>query len=111
MNQEKERDRIVSIRNGVINLLGFIDKLLAEIDEASEREKAHAARDAELEKELEAGPWKEAASKKCFYWRDAPDGLVQKVRAAKGGIKGQTHHFTASSTEPTIFRFKRSEKK
>jgi hypothetical protein len=37
-------------------------------------------------------------------------GLVAKVRAIKGGFKGQVHHFTASTTEPTLFRFKRSSK-
>ena len=61
----------------------------------------------DLEARLEAGPWKEAASKKCDYWRDAPSDLVQAVRTMKGGIKGQSHHFTASMTEPTLFRFKR----
>ncbi|MDG6990620.1 MAG: hypothetical protein JRM99_04280 [Nitrososphaerota archaeon] len=65
----------------------------------------------DLEARLEAGPWKEAASKKCDYWRDAPANLVESVRAAKGGIKGENHHFTASMTEPTLFRFARETKK
>ena len=65
----------------------------------------------DLEARLEAGPWKEAASKKCDYWRGAPSDLVQAVRTMKGGIKGQVHHFTASTTEPTLFRFVRGTKK
>ena len=68
------------------------------------------AGESDLEARLEAGPWKEAASRKCDYWRDAPSDLVQAVRQSKGGIKGQTHHFTASTTEPTLFRFKRGTK-
>ena len=68
------------------------------------------ARESDLEARLEAGPWKEATSKKCDYWRDAPSDLVQAVRSTKGGIKGQGHHFTSSMTEPTLFRFKRGAK-
>ncbi len=64
----------------------------------------------DLETELERLPWKEAASKKCDYVRDAPANLVESVRTAKGGLKGQVHHFTASTTEPTLFRFKRGTK-
>ena len=68
-------------------------------------------KESDLEARLEAGPWKEAISKKCDYWRDAPSDLVQAVRTMKGGIKGQVHHFTASATEPTLFRFVRGTKK
>jgi hypothetical protein len=64
-----------------------------------------------LESQLEALPWKEAASRKCEYVRDAPVDLVEKVRASKGGIKGKDHHFITSSTEPTLFRFKRGSRR
>lgn len=63
-----------------------------------------------LEVDLEGLPWKEAASKKCDYVRDAPTDLVEAVRKSKGGVKGASHHFTASPTEPTLFRFKRGAK-
>ena len=65
------------------------------------------AEESDLETELEHLPWKEAASTKCNYVRDAPMNLVQAVRSLKGGLKGRAHHFTASMTEPTLFRFKR----
>ena len=68
------------------------------------------AEESGLEVELERLVWKEAASKKCDYVRDAPANLVESVRAAKGGVKGQVHHFTASMTEPTLFRFARGVK-
>ena len=68
------------------------------------------AGESDLEARLETGPWKEATSKKCDYWRDAPSDLVQAVRTMKGGIKGQSHHFTASTAEPTLFRFRRGAK-
>lgn len=60
-----------------------------------------------LESQLESLPWKEAASKKCDYVRGAPVDLVEKIRATKGGINGKGHYFTASSTEATLFRFRR----
>jgi len=63
-----------------------------------------------LESQLEALPWKEAASKKCDYLRGAPADLVEKVRATKGGIVGKGHQFTASKDEPTLFRFVRGSK-
>lgn len=62
-----------------------------------------------LEAELEALPWKEAASHKCDYCREVRLDLVGAVREAKGGVKGEDHHFTASSSEPTLFRFARRE--
>ena len=76
----------------------------------AESNAGEVGRAAQIETRLEAGPWKEATSKKCDYWRDAPSDLVQAVRSTKGGIKGQSHHFTASTTEPTLFRFKRGAK-
>lgn len=64
---------------------------------------------AQLEKKLEGGAWREAASKKCDYWKDAPADLVAAVRKEKGGVKGNTHHFTAAADGPTLFRFGRSK--
>ena len=88
-------------------LEGMADKLRARAKELRElKQPDHAA---EVETKLEAGAWKEATSKKCDYWRDAPVDLVETVRKSKGGIKGTVHHFTASTTEPTLFRFKRSK--
>lgn len=63
---------------------------------------------AKLEADLEGLPWKEAASKKCDYVREAPADLVAAVRKSKDGIRGATHHFTAAKDEPTLFRFRRS---
>jgi hypothetical protein len=94
----------------------YVDKRFSEHEEAVRIVKAaesvakEAVQSAEVEKRLEAGAWKEAASKRCDYWRDAPADLVETVRKAKGGVTGQTHHFTASATEPTLFRFKRGSK-
>jgi hypothetical protein len=56
---------------------------------------------------LEALPWVPARSGKCDYVRDAPLELVEAVRGSKGGVRGDVHHFTASATEPTLFRFAR----
>ncbi len=61
----------------------------------------------DVEKRLEGLPWLEAASKKCDFVQNVPADLVENVRAAKGGVKGTTHHFTAPETELTLFRFKR----
>jgi hypothetical protein len=60
---------------------------------------------------LEALPWIPAKSGRCDYTKSAPPELVAAVRASKGGIKGDLHHFTASATEPTLFRFPRREAK
>lgn len=62
---------------------------------------------AEREGRLESLGWKEAASHKCDYAKDAPDDLVQAVRASEKGITGAAHHFTAAKDSPTLFRFKR----
>jgi uncharacterized small protein (DUF1192 family) len=92
--------------------VALLNQRIAALDEEITKS-SHAAKpnaSAEFEMRLEAGPWKEAASRRCDYWRDAPADLVEKVRAAKGGLKGVTHHFTASTTEPTLFRFRRRSK-
>lgn len=60
--------------------------------------------------QLEGLSWATAKSGKCDYARDAPEELVEAVRSAKGGIKGSAHHFTASASELTLFRFKRGPK-
>ena len=83
------------------------DKLRARAKEL--RELAQPDQAARLEKRLEELAWVEAASKKCDYVRDGPADLIEAVRKSKGGIKGTAHHFTASTTEPTLFRFKRSK--
>lgn len=67
-----------------------------------------AGGDTPAEVRLEAGSWKGAASRKCEYWRNAPPPLVEIVRSVKGGVKGSAYTFTASRTEPTLFRFRRS---
>ena len=64
----------------------------------------------DLETKLEALPWKQATSGKCDYAREVPAELVTAVRSTKGGVKGNEHHFTASATEPTLFRYKRGAK-
>jgi hypothetical protein len=64
-----------------------------------------------LEAELEALPWKEAQSKKCYYAKDIPAELVESVRNVKGGVVGKVHHFTAANDSPTLFRFNRGPKK
>ena len=63
--------------------------------------------DTELIAKLEGLPWVAARSGKCDYVKNAPLELVEAVRATKGGIKGDSYHFTASTTEPTLFRFAR----
>lgn len=65
----------------------------------------------DLEAKLEALPWKEASSKKCDYAKDVPGELVEAVRGVKGGVAGKTHHFTAATDGPTLFRFNRGSKK
>jgi hypothetical protein len=72
------------------------------------REEKAARKD--LEARLESQDWIPAKSGKCDFVRDAPAELVEAVRGARGGVRGTGHHFTASSTEPTLFRFKRSSK-
>jgi|GEM_PF-3867893 len=62
---------------------------------------------AELEKKLEALPWKAAASGKCDFAKDVSADLVQAVRTSKDGVKGASHHFTAANDSPTLFRFRR----
>jgi hypothetical protein len=64
-------------------------------------------RDEGVVAQLEALPWVAARSGKCDYVKDAPLQLVEAVRASKGGVRGDVHHFTASATEPTLFRFAR----
>lgn len=88
-------------------------KKLEEALEATKVEPAARESDqaTQVEAELERLSWKEASSKKCDYCRNAPAKLVEKVRASKGGIKGQSHHFTAAADGPTHLRFKRGEKK
>jgi len=73
------------------------------------RELGRENQDQQLETKLEALSWKEAASKKCDYAKDVPGELVQAVRATKGGIRGKTHHFTATTDGQTLFRFRRSK--
>jgi hypothetical protein len=60
---------------------------------------------------LEALAWVPARSGKCDYTKSAPPELVAAVRTVKGGIRGDRYHYTASSTEPTLFRFRRKEAK
>ena len=61
------------------------------------------------EQKLESLKWTAAKSGKCDFSKDAPGELVSSVRAAKE-IKTATHRFTASTTNATLFRFKRSSK-
>lgn len=89
-------------------LEGMADKLRQRAREI--RELGRGSGTAQLETELERLPWKEAASKKCDYVKDAPSKLVEAVRFTKGGVKGKDHHFTAATDAPTLFRFKRSGK-
>jgi hypothetical protein len=87
--------------------VAFANQRIAAIDdELQHLEASQTISSIPLESQLESLPWKEAASKKCDYVRGAPADLIEKVRA-RGGVKGKDHHFTASSTEPTLFRFKR----
>jgi hypothetical protein len=71
------------------------------------RELLQDERDTELIARLDGLPWVAARSGRCDYVRDAPTELVEAVRAVKGGVRGSAHHFTASATEPTLFRFAR----
>ena len=87
-------------------LEGMADQLRARAKQL--REIRNEDQSSELEAKLEAGPWIEAASGKCDYWREAPIDLVRAVRGTKGGIKGKDHHFTAASDSLTLFRFRRS---
>jgi hypothetical protein len=64
-------------------------------------------RDEGLISKLEALPWVAAKSGKCDFLRDAPAELVAAIRSSKNGIRGPDRHYTASSTEPTLFRFPR----
>jgi hypothetical protein len=57
--------------------------------------------------QLESLSWIPARSGRCDFLRDAPAELVAAVRSSKHGIRGPDHHFTASTTEPTLFRFAR----
>jgi hypothetical protein len=63
--------------------------------------------DVELIAQLEGLPWIPAKSGRCDYTKDAPPQLVEAVRGTRGGVRGDAHHFTASTTEPTLFRFAR----
>ncbi|HEV2225700.1 MAG TPA: hypothetical protein VGR56_02715 [Nitrososphaerales archaeon] len=62
----------------------------------------------DLEGQLERLKWTPALSGKCDYSREAPAELVEVVRSSRDGVRGTAHHFTASKTEPTLFRFKRN---
>jgi hypothetical protein len=64
-------------------------------------------RDEGVVAQLEALPWVPARSGKCDYVKDAPPQLVEAVRGSKGGVRGDVHHFTASTTEAVLFRFRR----
>ena len=90
-------------------LEGMAEQLRARAKEL--RELKGEVQETRIEVELETLPWKEAASKKCDYVRDVPADLVEEVRSTPDGVKGKLHHFTASKTELTLFRFKRSDKK
>jgi len=85
----------------------FANQRIAAIDDELQNPEAPQTIPIPLDSQLEALPWKAAASKKCDYVRAAPVDLVEQVRASRGGIAGKDHHFTASSTEPTLFRFER----
>ena len=100
-------DRIAQLQK---DLAGRPIRESEEVPHGTPRNPAPDEKDGELETRLEVGPWKEAASKKCDYWRDAPPDLVDQVRKMKGGVKGKDHHFTASGTEPVLFRFRRGQK-
>jgi hypothetical protein len=91
-------------------VVAFANQRIAAIDDELQNLEVPQMTSIPLESQLEALPWKEAASKKCDYVRGAPADLIEKVRAIKGGINGKDHHFTTSSTEPTLFRFKRAMK-
>jgi hypothetical protein len=56
---------------------------------------------------LEALAWVPARSGKCDYTKSAPPELVEAVRGTRGGVRGSSYHYSASMTEPTLFRFPR----
>jgi hypothetical protein len=98
LSEERAVARVKELTEA-LEIAKFAGSVVRETDEATK-----------LEVGLEGLPWKEATSKKCDYVRDAPPDLVEAVRKSKGGVKGASHHFTASSTEPTLFRFMRGPK-
>jgi len=62
-----------------------------------------------LEADLEALDWKRATSGKCDYVRNAPLGLVQRVRDRRGGVRGTKHRYTAHATDDVLFRHERTK--
>jgi hypothetical protein len=84
----------------------FVQRRMKDLEDVARTQPAPAT---DLEARLEALPWTEAASKKCFYTKNAPLQLVEAVRSVKGGVRGSAHHFTAAADSPTLFRFARKK--
>jgi hypothetical protein len=49
-----------------------------------------------------------AKSGKCDFLKNGPYDLVAAVRSSKDGVRTAKYHFSASATEPTLFRFRRN---
>lgn len=102
-----------AINRAISDLVGG-GEVSAEEVQGSEREQGGKSEsvpsEGTVEEQLEALPWQAAASGKCDYVKNPSAELLAAVRNSKGGVKGGAHHFTASSTEATLFRFKRGTK-
>ncbi len=61
----------------------------------------------DVEARLEALLWTPAQSGRCDFVQDPPADLLAAVRADKGGLKGERHHFTAHATDAVLFRYER----
>jgi hypothetical protein len=102
----EDRERAVTMLAAFREVAEFVQRRMKDLEDIAKTEPAPAT---DLEARLEALPWTEAASKKCFYAKNVPAELVESVRRSKGGVKGARYHFTASATEPTLFRFARKK--
>jgi hypothetical protein len=99
-----EEEKAIAMLAAFREVSEFVQRRMKDLEDVAKTEPAPAP---DFEAKLEGLPWTEAASKKCFYAKNVPAELVESVRRSKGGVKGARYHFTASATEPTLFRFAR----
>jgi len=99
--------RVKAKKQFLLDLLQGNAALINRRIELLDEELLQAEKSESLEERLEAQAWIPAKSGKCDYVKDAPQGLVEAIRASKDGIIGASYHFTAAKAEPTLFRFER----
>jgi hypothetical protein len=101
-----DREKAIAMLAAYQEIMEFVRGRMKDFEDVATTQPAPAT---DLEARLEALPWTEAASKKCFYTKNAPLQLVEAVRSVKGGVRGSAHHFTAAADSPTLFRFARKK--